>query len=561
MELRSYTRVIWKWLWLVVLAAVVAAISSYFTVNSAPRLYQTKTTIMVGRFIEDPDPSGTQFYTSQQLAQTYVQIVRRQPVLQGALDALNLSDKMSWESLAGKVAANLIAGTQLIEIYVTDTNPQRAQALADAVAQELIRQSPSNPSAEQEDRREFADEQMVELEGKITQAKIKVAELEAERDATISARQIQNLQSQINSIQDKISYWQSSYAQFLTFLQGGDVNYLTIIEPARLPTFPISPNTMMNVLLAVATAVILALGAAFLIEHLDDTVKTPEDVERTVTLSTLGGIVRIADEGNTQAPIAAREPRTQVVEAYRALRTNVQFATVERPVQTLIVTSPNPTEGKSTTASNLAVVMAQSGLSTTLVDADLRRSMLHLKFNLPNAGLTTALLADEDSSVLDFLQETSVENLRVMTSGSLPPNPAELLGSTRMKRLLKTLEEESDLVILDTPPALAVTDAAILAAQADGIVLVVDAGRTRRNQLKRAVEVLDRTGTPILGVVINRLTARAGGYYYYYYYHGYYRSNGREQPTTFVERIPLVKTMVRRPDDEREIESIRHRVK
>lgn len=543
MELKNYTRVIGKWLWLIVLAALLAAVSSYLAVRSVPRIYQTKTTVMVGRFIQDLDPNTTDFYTGQQLAQTYVQLVQREPVLQGALDSLGMDDQMGWNRLANKVSVRLVAGTQLIEIYVSDIYPERARLLADAIAQELVRQSPSNPSSDQSDRRLFAEEQMTELEDKIARTKTEVEDLKVELDAAISARQISNLQSQINTLQDKISTWQSTYTQFLMYLEGGEVNYITIVEQAQIPYVPISPNVSMNVMMAVFTAVAMALGAAFLIEYIDDTIKTPEDIERTVPLITLGAIVRIVDEERSQPPVSARTPRAQVVEAYRALRTNLQFSMVEKPIQSLVVTSPNPVEGKSTTVANLAVVMAQSGMSTILVDADLRRPTLHRKFNLPNAGLTTALLAEQGQSVREFLQETSVENLRVLTSGSIPPNPAELMVSSRMRQLIKTLEEEADIVLFDTPPALAVADAAILAAQIGGIVLVVDAGRTRRNLLKRAVESLERTGTPILGVVINRLTSRTGGYYYYQYYQQYYSSNGRKQKEGLMSKIPFIRML------------------
>lgn len=551
MELKFYTRIIWKWLWLIVLAAAVAAVSSYLAIRSVPRMYQTKTTIMVGRFIQDLDPNTTDFYTGQQLAQTYVQLVRREPILQGALDSLGLSDQMNWNLLAGRVSAGLVGGTQLIEIYVSDTIPNRAKVLADAIAQELVKQSPSNPNSQQEDRRKFAEEQMLELEEKISQTKEEVDDLQVEMDAAISARQITSLRSQIDTLQDKISTWQSSYAQFLLYLEGGEVNYITIVEQAQVPNVPIAPNVTMNVMMAVGVSIVLALGAAFLIEYIDDTVKTPEDVERTVPLTTLGAIVRIMDEEQSQSPISARSPRAQVVEAYRALRTNLQFSMVEKPAASLVVTSPNPVEGKSTTIANLAVVMAQSGMSTILVDADLRRPTLHKKFNLPNAGLTTALLAEQGQSIQDFLQETSVENLRVLTSGSIPPNPAELLVSSRMKQLIKTLEAEADILLFDTPPALAVADAAILASQVGGIVLVVDAGRTRRSLLKRAVEALERTGTPILGVVINRLTARTGGYYYYQYYQQYYASEGSKQQEGVREKFPFTRTIGGRLGEDR----------
>ena len=570
MELGQYLNTIWKWIWLIVLAAAVAAVSSFYAVSQAPRVYQTKTTLMVGQFIRDPDPNTTDFWTSQQLAQTYVQLVGREPILQGSLDALNLSDQMDWRTVSGMVRASLVAGTQLMEIFVTDTNPERAKVLADTIAQQLILQSPANAASDEDDRRAFAAGQLIDLEGKIEGAEIELKELQTELDEAISARRIQDLQTQINTLQGKVSAWQSSYAQFLLFLEGGQVNYLTVVEPALVPTSPISPNVMMNILLAVGIAVTLAVGAAFLLEYMDDTVKTPADIQRTVSLPTLGAIARMEDELPGDLPIAVRTPRAPIVEPFRSLRTNIQFSAIGKPIRKIAITSSNPVEGKSTTVANLAVVLAQSGLSTTLVDTDLRRPVLHRKFDLLNAGsvgLTTALLemklvdllapgetGYDSSNVVSYLQDAT-ENLRVMTSGPIPPNPAELLGSARMKRLISALEAESDMILFDTPPVLAVTDAAVIAAQVDGVVLIVDAGRTRRSMLKRAVDELQRIGTPILGVVLNRLTSRRGGYYYYYYNH-YYSSDGRgrgdgrkgSRRRPLAERLPFVRLFTANSD-------------
>jgi capsular exopolysaccharide synthesis family protein len=198
-------------------------------------------------------------------------------------------------------------------------------------------------------------------------------------------------------------------------------------------------------------------------------------------------------------------------------------------------------EGKSTTIANLGVVMAQAGNSVVLVDSDLRRPMLHKIFQISNKeGLTSALL-EEEPVVDGHLKETGIENLRIMTSGPLPPNPSELLGSQKMQRLIEILRSGTDVVIFDTPPALPVTDAAVLATQTDGVLIVTDAGKTGRASAKQAVESLRKVGGNLLGVVVNRLSARRteGGYYYQYYYSGDGQGR-RRRGSSWYQRIPLV---------------------
>jgi protein-tyrosine kinase len=219
--------------------------------------------------------------------------------------------------------------------------------------------------------------------------------------------------------------------------------------------------------------------------------------------------------------ITVKHPKSPISEAYRVLRTNLQFSSLDQPLRTLVVTSPNPVEGKSTTVANLGVVMAQAGKSVIVVDADLRRPVLHRIFQLNNdRGLTDVLLSAEP--LLDgHLQATGVENLRLLNTGPLPPNPSELLGSQRMARLIEQLKAEADVVLFDSPPSLAVTDASVLATQTDGVLIVADAGRTRRNLARESVERFQQVGAKTLGVVLNRLKAgRGGSYYYYNYYYG-----------------------------------------
>ncbi|MEW5987144.1 MAG: CpsD/CapB family tyrosine-protein kinase [Chloroflexota bacterium] len=211
--------------------------------------------------------------------------------------------------------------------------------------------------------------------------------------------------------------------------------------------------------------------------------------------------------------ITLTDPRSPVSEAYRTLRTNLSFYSLDKPLQTLVVTSPAPGEGKSTTIANLAVAMAQGGRRTILVDCDLRRPSLHTLFNLGNDFGFTTLLLDEKGA--PPLQKTPVDNLWLLTSGPKPPNPADLLGSRQVDRLIATLKEQADMILFDVPPVIAVTDAAVLGAKVDGVLLVVNAGKTRRDHAQRAKELLEKAKVRIVGVALTNAPrdSALGGYY------------------------------------------------
>jgi non-specific protein-tyrosine kinase len=212
--------------------------------------------------------------------------------------------------------------------------------------------------------------------------------------------------------------------------------------------------------------------------------------------------------------IAYYDPSSPVAEAYRTLRTNIQFSSLDKPVRTLLATSSGPEEGKSTTLANLAVVLAQAEKRVILVDCDLRKPSLHKLFGLPNTAGLTSLLVQDDLRELP-LQEVGLAGLSVLTSGPLPPNPSELLGSQRLAHLIDRLKEEADYVLFDTPPVIAVTDAAVLATRLDGAILVVSAGKTRRDLAQKAKAQLERVNANILGVVLNnvKLDADLNRYY------------------------------------------------
>jgi protein-tyrosine kinase len=213
--------------------------------------------------------------------------------------------------------------------------------------------------------------------------------------------------------------------------------------------------------------------------------------------------------------IALTEPRSAASEAFRTLRTNIQFAGLDQPCRSIVLTSAGPGEGKTTSAANFGVVVAQSGARVCLIDSDLRRPSLHRVFGVPNArGLTTALV--EGLSFADVAQPSRVPNLSILASGPLPPNPAELVGSHRMRDFLQAATESFDMVLCDSPPVMAVGDAAALAALCDGVILVIQVGRTAHDLLRRVVEQIEAVKGRILGVLLNRADSRRHGYYYAY---------------------------------------------
>lgn len=529
MELRQIIRIVWKWLWMIALATVIAGLASFIASNAAVPLYVTRTTIMIGRSIQNPDPNSADLWTGQQLALTYIQLVKREPIMKAALESIGL--QIPWQSIANQVNATAIAQTQLVEITVVDSNPFRAKSIADAVANQLVLQSPASKSGLTMEQTVFAENQINDLQNKITSAYIDIEKLRLQRDAATSSRQIQDLSNQISIMENKITDWQKTYSQLILSIKGGDANALSIVEEASVPTTPFSPNIPMNVATAAFIGFILSIGGAFLIEFLDDTIRSPEDIERITPLPILGTITMIEGDDYQDKLISLIQPRSPISEAFRVLRTNMRFSAIDKPLRSVMLTSPGPGEGKSVTLANLAVATAQAGLKVIIVDTDLRRPVQHRLFNLPNRhGLTDAILHPA-LGVDEFLQNTGIENIRILTTGPLPPNPSELLASERLQEVIVALMHSADFVFFDSPPSLILADAAILATRVDGVILVSDYGSTHLKEVKNSVVDLQRGHANLIGLVINRLPVKGNRYYYHYYYSNGERKKGKRSLT------------------------------
>lgn len=555
MELIKYFDIVRKWFWLIVLAAALAAGSGLISSLLAVPVYRTSTTLIVGQIIQNPNPNAGDFFAGEQLARTYVQLVSREPILSATITTLGLP--LDWRTLRNQVNAASIANTQLIEIAVLDTSPQRAQAIANELGRQLVLQSPTTAATDDQARLDFVRAQLPELESKINDGQARVAQLDEVIAKATSARQILDAQQRQAVVQSQISEWQATHAQLLLSLQKGSLNYISIVDPAEIPLNPVSPNIVLNTLLAMLLGLTLSVGAAFLLEYLDDTIRSPEEVRALTGAPTLAAIGRFPGNDYSEMLISEREPRSPITETYRALRTNLQFLAIDSPLRIILITSSGPGEGKSVTAANLAVVFARAGKSVVLVDADLRRPVLHKVFGLKNRiGLTTWLVGQGEEatnaevsgsngstglalditelnrhSLLSYLQPTAVPKLQVMCSGALPPNPAEVLGSNRMREFLDEVATIADVVIIDSPPCVTVTDAVVLSQWVNGVLLVLDSQNTHRQGARRAKENLAAAGARILGAVVNRFDTRGSAYYYgyssYYYYSPEEQSRGK----------------------------------
>ena len=305
--------------------------------------------------------------------------------------------------------------------------------------------------------------------------------------------------------------------------------YVNIVDSASA-AYPVTTGGRTNLLLGAILGLILGVGAAFFLEYLDRTVRTSADVEMLLSIPVLGIIPQLrkiapeAENGRSDLPLlVALDPLDPAAEAYRNLRMNLMFmSTEEKPIRTLLFSSPGPNEGKSTTSINFAVMLAQQGERVLLVDADIRRPALHRAMDvLREPGLTNLLVGEAD--IREAVRPNVLPNLDVLPSGPFPSNPSEMLNSKKMKRLLKEFEGTYSHIILDSPPILAVTDSAMLGTHTDGMVLVLRSGDTEQRAAERAVDQLRRVGVRIFGAVLNEVaSATVEESYYMQYYYSYY---------------------------------------
>ena len=515
MDLRRQGQVVRSWLWLLIASLLLAGGAAYLVSSALPKVYESTVTLLVGQSAARPRPNYNDLLASQRISQTYADLATTGTILDQVMSDTGLT--LTVDQFRSRVTANAPSNSTLVTVTVQDGDPARAARLANAIGDQLIAASDAVYGKNSQVQAFIATQ--------ISAAQVQIQDTQAEIDRLAAVPALSDAQAQqLQDLRDRIASLRGSYAQLLA-LPGSGANAVTVVDPATPPDQPSSPRVLLNTLLAALVGLLLALGIAFTMEYLDDTVKSSEDVEAATGLPTLGTVLKMkGDKGRSEIYRLATVlyPHGPAAEAYRTLRTNLEFAAVDEPVRTLLVTSSIPSEGKTTTSGNLAVAFAQAGRRVILVDADLRKPGIHKLFDLPNGSGLTSLLRSDDVGIDDVTQAMEEDRLRVITTGPLPPNPAELLGSRRMQAILERLAAAADLVILDSPPLQAVTDAAILASITDGTLLVIDAGRTRRDAAGHGREALAKSGARVLGAALNRLSQRGRGEYVYYDYYGAY---------------------------------------
>jgi non-specific protein-tyrosine kinase len=522
MELRQYIAIARRWVWLVVLGLVLGALLAFVNSRLTTRIYSASTTLLVSEARGNPTSDYTGLLTSERLAQTYSQMLRTSPVLNQVAANLKMPSGIN-----GAVSVQIVNNTQLIRLSVESADPQAASDIANEIPKVFSVMNVAAQTSRFAASRQNLQAELANLDDEIAKIQSQIIDLRNTTGSGVEPMRAQ-LDSELAQLRQSRASVMLTYEQ-LRVTEAQAVNNIVVVEPAIVPTVPIRPNTTSSTVLGGAVGLLLAVGLVFMLEYLDDTLKTPDDIAQHLGLTTLGTILRTRASERNKSLVAIEQPKTPFAEAFRTLRTNIQFSSVDKPIKTVMVTSAGPGEGKSTLAANLAVVMAQSGLRTVLIDCDLRRPSIHKIFSLPNQqGITTALL-HELTALNGEVRSMPVEHLRVIPSGPIPPNPSELVGSRRMTQLLDTLAGENDFVIIDSPPALAVTDASILARKVDGVILVIESGATRRTLALKAKAQLEQVGAHVLGATLNKLSARTGNEYYYYYTHYNYTSDEGKQ--------------------------------
>ena len=517
-DLRSYLNVLNRRKWVVALVTVlcVAAALGFSLLQS------NKYTATAEVLLQPPGSSnalnsasaGAVSLTPTDL-QTAIQIMTSAPIQAAVTKRLG--------SPAPKVSITEVGQTNVVDISYTDPSPSRAAAVANDYGQAYVTY----------EQTQLVDNMLAaasQIQTRINSLNQQISSLEASGSSP-SSPQVQDILTQQASFKDQLAQLQVNTA----LANGG----ASVVTPAVAPASPSSPRPKRDAAIAVAVGLILGVGIAFLLEYLDDSIRHQDDLRRLVPdLPVLVAVPNVGDWKNAKSAylVTRKAPKSPASEAYRSLRTSLQFMALDKPMRLLQVTSPLPGEGKTTTLANLAVMMAETGDRVLVVCCDLRRPRLYQFFGLENqVGLTTVLLGQ---ATLDqaIQRVPDLPNLSVLAPGVVPPNPSELLVSDRTAELFQELGRRFDRVLIDSAPVLPVTDASVLSGRVDGTLLVTRAGKTSRHSVTRALDNLAQVRAPVIGLVLNGESAESG--YGYSYRYAYYGRGGAEGNGSTGNRLP-----------------------
>lgn len=520
----EYAQILWHWAWLLLLAALLAGGVAYYVTNQQQRIYQATTLVQVNAASGTSIDTYTSLYLGQQLATTYTSTMLTRPVM----DAV--SGRLGFAVGSGQVSVQTVSNTSLIKVTVTDENPEKAALIANTLVAVFSEQVLSDQTSRYKDLKSSLETELSNLDNQIDTTQQKLSEVITKMESVSSTDPTieptmdpadvlakSQYESIISQYQQSRAYIVQTYQQ-LKLAEAQATSSLIQKDPA-IPVYdPVQPQPLKSGMLAAVVGFMLAAGIIFLVAFLQDEIRDPEEITRKWGVPILGLITSYKPIGNPIITIS--QPRAPVSEAYRSLRTNLQFSGVDKPLRTILITSASPSDGKTSVVANLSTVMAHNNKEVVVIDCDLRRPTIHKIFGLTNRlGLSDYFIRTTDR-LIGVVKKTNTKGLSVITSGSLPPNPSELLNSSKMMDIINFLGTHFDTMILDTPPLLAVTDALVLAPRVDGVILVMDPTKTKRGAIRHAIEQLNRVNANLLGVVLNNIKVKRSQYYYnrnYYY--------------------------------------------
>ena len=521
-RLQPYLDALRRWWWFPVLCALLAGLGGYFYTRQQRPVYAARVTLMVGSSLMNPSPDPQEIGLSRTLAQIYGEMARRRPVLEQTIRRLNLT--LSPDALARAVETRVVFNASLLEIYVYDFDPERAAALANALAQTLMEQAPGARTAADE---QFLQAQLNDIQKKIEDTDRKIQELRQQMARMTSAAELREAQDQLQALEQLKRDYQQTYAQLIGVMNQGRVNTLRVLEPALPPSRPVSPSLLRNLMLSSGVGLILSLSVLMTLELL---MGRAVQWDGSLTMFNLPVLGAIPHWRNRKDPLVVRSaPDSPDAESIRSLRLRVLQLLGREGPRTVLVTSPTPEDGKSFVASNLAAALAEAGVRTVLVEADLRGgTVAHLSPQEISHGLVDYLEAEGEGFHLEDLLIPIDGGFTILPMGRIPRDPGWLLSSPRWQTMLRQLQERYEMVILDGPPVLFLAELELLARAADGTLLVVRDGETPRRMVGQARYIL--RGQRVLGLVVNDIPRRKLGQRYGYAYgYGYRYSRYRER--------------------------------
>jgi succinoglycan biosynthesis transport protein ExoP len=496
LDLRHYIEILWRRKWVIVITVVITILVVTFGTFVMKPVYSATTTMRIA-LATSGSVSYQDYMYADRLINTYVDLATTTPVLDQLTQQLGLSTLPA-------INVKTVPNTELIQITVEDHQPQTAAIVANTLADILISQSLELYRGGGKSALEILGEQVSTMDLEVNQARTDYLNLLTKTPSDAAG---------IQSAKDKLDLDQQNYVSILDqyeqarLKESERANSISVVDPAAPPSKPSKPNKILYIGLGLVVGMVGGLGLAFLFENLDNTLYTTDQIQQVTNLSIIGKIPQLGKH----ISISSTDGNIAYFESFRRLRTNI--LSVEFPAKTLVITSADPREGKSTIIANLAYIMSQSGRNVVVVDCDLRVPTQHKLFNIENnVGLSSVL--EQKSTLARALKQSKFKGVHILTSGPIPANPAELIGSDQMDKVISQLANIFEYVFIDAPAALAVADTAILAQKVDAFVLVICRQRANSKAVESVQVQLNKVKARCIGVIVNRAEINGSQYYY-----------------------------------------------